>query len=583
MRSVPRLIARGSRRHGALDAAGCPRTKQRDSSPADGSRLDLHAVDRHSAARGTTTYFWSIPEQTHRPTTESPITPAASIDYTGKLTRFSSGYSGSFVRYMTLNELNSLQQSLRASVDRRVSDRLTLIGQESYTAAPTTDVLQLSGVPFYRIGSRSNAATGGAQSSLGQTHDAAKQLHAAHESTSIRICCTDNQLQGGHAHDIITTVEQALSRHFTVGGEYEFSRAIVNGQTDPRAAPTPEDRFNMQTAMATAQYQVAAGTTISGGFGVAMLGAGLTHEARTGPEWRAGFSQKTGRGVVSASYEPVLYSLVRIRRNVPEPGVDRQRSHAARTHSRIRRRRLHLAQQRSAGHQSAQPPHRVADRRPSATTWRAGCRSKDSTDARSRTRSAPVDSWSGTRSGSGRRGQAHEDSLSRPTYAARQRRHSCLQLRPTTSAGRFDPFSPRRSMTSKSSSSTTARTTVRRSSRRSRNSPIGFTMCGRRTVDQPKRATPASPARPANSSPSSMPTTSGHRRSWRCQVQYFQEHPETGLLHSAVVDGTRDGAVPGPPRHGVLRAVPHGLLHQHADRHAAAPSLQRSRRVRRAS
>lgn len=33
------------------------------------------------------------------------------------------------------------------------------------------------------------------------------------------------------------------------------------------------------------------------------------------------------------------------------------------------------------------------------------------------------------------------------------------------------------------------------------------------------------------------------------QVQYFREHPETGLLHSAVVDGTRDGALPGPPRH----------------------------------
>ena len=32
------------------------------------------------------------------------------------------------------------------------------------------------------------------------------------------------------------------------------------------------------------------------------------------------------------------------------------------------------------------------------------------------------------------------------------------------------------------------------------------------------------------------------------QVQYFREHPDTGLLHSAVIDGTRDGAVPGPPR-----------------------------------
>jgi glycosyltransferase involved in cell wall biosynthesis len=32
------------------------------------------------------------------------------------------------------------------------------------------------------------------------------------------------------------------------------------------------------------------------------------------------------------------------------------------------------------------------------------------------------------------------------------------------------------------------------------------------------------------------------------QVQYFREHRETGLLHSAVIDGTRDGALSGPPR-----------------------------------
>jgi len=230
----------------------------------------------------------------------SPITPAASLDYTGKYTRFSSGYSGSFVRYMTLTELNSLQQSLRATVERRANGRLTFFGQESYTAAPTTDVLQLAGVPFYRIGSRSNAATGGIQAALSKhvTLRSSYTLRTVDFETNV---FTSNQLQGGHAHDITTSVDYAISRRFTVGGEYEFSRAIVNGETIA-GVPGPEDKFNMRTATATAQYQVAEGTTISGGFGVAILGAGLTHEARTGPEWRAGLSHKTGRGVVSASY-----------------------------------------------------------------------------------------------------------------------------------------------------------------------------------------------------------------------------------------------------------------------------------------
>src|SRR4029078_293653 len=55
----------------------------------------------------------------------SPIASAASLSYTGKYTRFSSGYSGSFVRYMTLTELNSLQQSLHATIERRARGRLT--------------------------------------------------------------------------------------------------------------------------------------------------------------------------------------------------------------------------------------------------------------------------------------------------------------------------------------------------------------------------------------------------------------------------------------------------------------------------
>jgi hypothetical protein len=230
----------------------------------------------------------------------SPITPAGSLSYTGKYTRFASSYAGSFVRYVTLSEFNSLQQSWHATLDRRVNARLTFFGQESFSAAPTTDVLQLAGVPFYRIGSRSNATTGGIQAALSKrfTVKSSYSLRMVDFETNV---FTSNQLQGGHAHDFTTTADYALSRRFTVGGEYEFSRAIVNGRMIG-GVTGPEDRFNMQTTTATAQYQVDERTTIYGGLGVAMLGAGLTHEARTGPEWRVGLSRRTGRAVISAGY-----------------------------------------------------------------------------------------------------------------------------------------------------------------------------------------------------------------------------------------------------------------------------------------
>ena len=232
---------------------------------------------------------------------ESPITPGASLDYTGKYTRFSGGYSGSFLRYNTLTELNSLQQSLRAMVERRATNRVTFFGQESFTAAPTTDVLQLGGIPFYRTGSRSNATTGGVQSALAR-HTMLRSSYTLRAVDFENNPFNSSQLQGGHAHDIMASVDQALSQRLTVGGEYQFSRAIVNGAERIVGVQAPEDRFNMQTATGTIQYVVGPGTRISGGFGVAMLGAGLTHDARTGPQWRASFEQKAGRSAVTANY-----------------------------------------------------------------------------------------------------------------------------------------------------------------------------------------------------------------------------------------------------------------------------------------
>ena len=230
----------------------------------------------------------------------SPIGPSVSLGYTGKRTRFSSGYNGSMMRYVTLDDLNTFQQSLRAVWEHRHSARLSFFAQESFASAPTTDVLQLAGVPFYRTGSRSNAASGGVQAALSK-HTSLRSVYTLRSVAFDRTQLSGTQLQGGHSHEVTTTFDRALSPHLVVGGEYEFTRAIVNRHA--AVGPSdPEDRFNIQAAGVTAQYQIAAGTTLSAGLGVAQLGAGLTHVGRTGPQWRAGVSRRAGRGVLSANY-----------------------------------------------------------------------------------------------------------------------------------------------------------------------------------------------------------------------------------------------------------------------------------------
>ena len=230
----------------------------------------------------------------------SPLSPSASLDYTGKYTRFSSGYDGSFVRYRTLDSLDSFQHSFRAMAEHRVNARLTLFGDESLNIAPTTDVLHLAGVPFYRVGSRSNTAGGGIQTAFDKhtTLRAAYQLHSVDFDVNELL---GTQLAGGHAHEITVALNRELSRHLVIGGQYEFTRAIVNSKT-PFGVSGPQDRFNMQTGGVTAQYEVSAGMKLSGEVGVAQIGAGFQHQARTGPEWGAGVTQRFGKGVVSGRY-----------------------------------------------------------------------------------------------------------------------------------------------------------------------------------------------------------------------------------------------------------------------------------------
>ena len=231
---------------------------------------------------------------------QSPIGPGLSLGYTGKRTRFSTGYNGSMVRYQSLEDLNSFHQSFRLTMEHRLTPRLSFFGQETFASAPTTDVLQLAGVPFYRTGSRSNAAGGGVQAALAK-HTSFRANYTLRSVAFELNPLSGTQLQGGHAHEVKATLDRTLSRRLVLGGEYEFTRAIVNGRST-LGMQGPEDRFNMQTAGATASYEVADGTTVSAGLGVAQLGAGLTHQARTGPQWRAGVSQRVGRGLVSASF-----------------------------------------------------------------------------------------------------------------------------------------------------------------------------------------------------------------------------------------------------------------------------------------
>lgn len=223
----------------------------------------------------------------------TPVNPSLSLDYRGRRTWFTAGYEGAFLTYRTLGQLNSTEQHLRAFFQHRATPRLTLFAEETFAEAPTTDALVLSGIPFYRIGSQTNAAGGGFEAFLTRytTMRGVYTLRSVTFDPDERI---GGLLEGGHAHEASVTVSRMFSPRWTMGGQYELRRAVLS---------EGRDSFDIHTAGATAQYEATRATRLFAMLGVSQLGAGLRHEARTGPTVRVGVVRRVERATLSASYQ----------------------------------------------------------------------------------------------------------------------------------------------------------------------------------------------------------------------------------------------------------------------------------------
>jgi hypothetical protein len=225
----------------------------------------------------------------------TPVSPSVSLDFGGRRTVFSTGYDGTFQMYRNFDELNSFRQYFRAFVQRRMTRRLSISAQEVFAAAPTTDVLDLLGIPFYRIGSRTNVA--------GVAFDAAlSKLTTLRGGYSRRTVWFDerpiglpgDELQGGYSNELETGLQRTMSPRLSLGGNYRLQRSVLSDGLD---------RFNIHTAAATMQYRLAPNLSLSAAAGVARLEAGVDQDARTGPSVQAAITHQGARATASLSYQ----------------------------------------------------------------------------------------------------------------------------------------------------------------------------------------------------------------------------------------------------------------------------------------
>jgi hypothetical protein len=223
--------------------------------------------------------------------------PFGQLEYFSPRTSFSGGYQGTLRRYVDLSALDGTDHSAYFSLQERVSRRVTLFANDTYSQVPTTDQLDLGGVPFQRSGARYNSVAGGAEARLTRSTD----FVARYEMTWVDFVRKDTQLTGGMVNGVHGELTHRFTQRASVGAEYGTRLADLNDSTR---------QLWFQDAGGVFHYRTGEATTFDVAAGVAHLSDRNTGITRTGPYAKAGLTHNARRASFglgySRSYVPSL-------------------------------------------------------------------------------------------------------------------------------------------------------------------------------------------------------------------------------------------------------------------------------------
>jgi hypothetical protein len=219
------------------------------------------------------------------------MVPGGRIAMLSNRTQFSAGYRGYLRRYVDVDELNGFDQRAFAVLRHAVTPRVTIFAQNEFTEAPSTDTLDLSGLPFLRLGSRSNRVNGGVEARLTKY----TEVRVRYENTWTRFDRLDDRVSNGTIHGVVADLRRRLSERLTVGVEGRVRRSDTTS-LDPRV-------IWFQDTGGVIEYRLGPHTTVSGAAGFARLKDSRFEEARNSPYFRADLAHELARATLGISFE----------------------------------------------------------------------------------------------------------------------------------------------------------------------------------------------------------------------------------------------------------------------------------------
>ena len=222
----------------------------------------------------------------------SAYQPSLELAYAGRHSRFGAEYSGSLLNYQTFTALNRWNQRAKIDVRRQETARLKWFARASAAAMPSTDLIELGGIPYRQTGARTADGRGGvdfrisARDSL--TSSITDQVVDFDRPADARAL-----LRGGLVIESLTAWRHRFGSRLSAGTDYSFRRAAISGDVE---------RFSIHAAESAIEYELSPAWSFSGGAGIVYLESTPTTAARTGPAWRASLERHVNSSAFHDGY-----------------------------------------------------------------------------------------------------------------------------------------------------------------------------------------------------------------------------------------------------------------------------------------
>jgi hypothetical protein len=218
------------------------------------------------------------------------VVPFGQLEYFSPRTMFSTGYQGALRRYVELNDLDGVDHRGYLSFRRLLNRRVTLFLTDNFMDVPTTDQLQLNGVPFRRTGSQYNSFAGGIEARLSRSTD----LSVRYDMTWVNFERKDTLLTGGVVNGARASLSRRLTPRVSLGGEYGARFADLDSGTR---------QVLFQEAGGVLVYRTGPQTTLEAAYGFAHMHDRLSDVTRDGPYARLGLTHRADRATLGVDYQ----------------------------------------------------------------------------------------------------------------------------------------------------------------------------------------------------------------------------------------------------------------------------------------